>query len=205
MAGIIGRLPGKLFGDYAGGNYAEFESDGTLKFVGDATVWEDLRFPATALRVNPATNLPNFDYDEIGYLFDPGSTETLFIIAQMPHSWKTSSAIYPHVHWMPTTTGAGDVVWRMEYKWVSIHATTPALWTAVTDLVASAGGVALKHQISSFVAVPGTGQTLSSIISIKLSRIGGDGDDSYAADALLKEFDIHYEIDTVGSREEATK
>jgi hypothetical protein len=92
----------------------------------------------------------------------------------------------------------------MEYKWVSIGATTPGSFTTV-PLLDAADGVILKHQIASFGAVSGVGQTLSSIISIKLSRIGGDGTDTYGADALLKEFDIHYEIDTMGSREELVK
>lgn len=171
---------------------------------GENTVWEDLRFPATQIRVNPATLLPNWDDTELGFLFDAGTTETLQIIAQMPHAWKLGSSIYPHVHWMPTTTGAGNVLWRMEYKWVSIGATTPGSWSTV-PLLDAADGVSLKHQIAGFGAVSGAGQTLSSIISIKLSRVGGDGTDTYGADALLKEFDIHYEIDTMGSREELVK
>lgn len=193
-----------IFGDVPNGNYSEFESDGTLKLNGDATVYDDLRFPATQLRVNPATSLPNFDYTEIGFLFDDGSTETLYIIAQMPHSWKEESTIYPHVHWMPTSTNTGSVLWRMEYKWVSIGDTTPGSFTSI-DILDAADGIALKHQIAPFPAISGVGKGLSSILSIKLSRVGGDASDTYTADALLKEFDIHYEIDTLGSREEYVK
>ena len=36
------------WGDRAGGNYSEFESDGTLKFSGDATVWDDALFELTS-------------------------------------------------------------------------------------------------------------------------------------------------------------
>lgn len=188
----------------SGSDKSVFEIDGTLKFEGDATVWEDLRFPATNLKVNPVTSLPDFDYTEIGYLFDAGSTETLYIIAQMPHSWKIGSSIYPHVHWMPTNTNTGDVLWRFEYKWVNIGDNGAGAFTPV-DVLDTASGVAYDHQLASFGAISGTGKTLSSIISIKISRIGGDGDDTYNADALLKEIDIHYEIDTIGSREEYTK
>jgi hypothetical protein len=39
----------------------------------------------------------------------------------------------------------------------------------------------------------------------KLSRIGGDGTDTYTADARLLEFDIHYEVDSMGSSEELVK
>jgi hypothetical protein len=36
-------------------------------------------------------------------------------------------------------------------------------------------------------------------------RIGGDGTDTYTGNALLKEFDIHYQIDEIGSKDEFTK
>ena len=65
--------------------------------------------------------------------------------------------------------------------------------------------VAFQSEIDSFAGIDGTGKTLSSILSIKLSRIGGALADDYDDDALLKEFDIHYEVDTVGSRAESSK
>ncbi len=186
-------------------NYAEFESDGSLKFYGTATVWDDLRFPATQIRQNPATLLPNFDETNIGYLFDAGSTETLLIIAQMPHAWKLGSSIVPHIHWMPTTTNTGSVLWRMEYKWTNIFDTELASWSSPPDVLTPADGIAFKHQLSSFGNISGTGKVLSSLLYIRISRIGGEGTDTYTGDALLKEFDIHYEMDTLGSKQEYIK
>ncbi len=53
-----------------------------------------------------------------------------------------------------------------------------------------------------------SGYSASSDVSIMLMcriyRDVSDGDD-YADDAFLLEIDFHYEIDTVGSRAEATK
>jgi len=172
--------------------------------IGGATVWDDLRFPATQIMVNPVLPKPDFDETEVGYLMDPATTETLLIIAQMPHSWKLESAIVPHVHWMPTSTNTGAVLWRLEYKWVNINGTTPGAWSTV-DVLASADGVVGKHFISRFPEISGAGKGMSSLLSMKLSRIGGNASDTYTADALLKEFDIHYEIDTIGSREEMVK
>jgi hypothetical protein len=173
-------------------------------FFGADTNWDDLRFPATQLRVNPATLKPDFDTTNVGFLFDAGSVETLYLIAQMPHGWKLGSTLYPHVHWEPTTTDTGNVYWRLEYKWTSIGETEPGSWTTLNVLDAG-DGTALKHQIVSLGTMVGTGQTLSSIISMKLSRVANDGTDTYTGEALLKEFDIHYEMDTLGSREEYEK
>ena len=73
--------------------------------------YEDLRFPASPGRTNPVTAKPDFDYTNIGHLFDPGTIEYVYIAAQMPHDWVAGGSIYPHAHWMPTTTNTGTVVW----------------------------------------------------------------------------------------------
>ena len=196
------EAPSADFGNSTG--YAEFQTDGSLFFYGTATVWDDLRFPATAVRVNPATLKPDFDETNIGYSFDAAGTETLLIIAQMPHKWKTGSTIVPHVHWQPLTNATGKVYWEMAYKWTNYTEVETAGWATVNVLSLAAGATG-THQIASFGDVSGTGKTLSSIISIKLARVGGATSDTHSGEALLKEFDIHYEINSLGSREEYVK
>lgn len=186
------------FGYNTDDNYSLFEEDGSLSMHGTATVWDDLRFPATAINPAGAASAMTFDQTNIGFLASSGATQVIVVIAQMPHSWKMGSAIYPHIHWEPTNTNTGSVLWRMEYKWTSIFETESGSWTTL-DVLSPADGVAFKHQLSNFGAVSGEGKGLSSLITIKISRIGGDGTDTYNTDALLKEFDIHYEMDTLGS------
>ena len=166
--------------------------------------WDDLRAPATAINPPGAASDPTFDATNIGWLFDAGSTEILLIIMQMPHSWKLGSEIRPHVHWEPTSTNTGNVYWRMEYKWTNTDDTEAGTYTTINMLDAG-DGTAYKHQLASFDPISGTGKTLSSLLSIKLSRIGGDATDTYTGDALLKEFDIHYQVDGYGSRQELVK
>jgi hypothetical protein len=185
-------------------NYTEFESDGTMVANGTATTWEDLRFPATAINPAGAPSAMVFDTTNIGFTAGAGGTQVIAIIGQMPHSWKVGSDIHPHIHWEPITTNTGDVLWRLEYKWTNIGDTEPANFTTV-DVLDAGDGTALKHQLASFTALSGAGKTLSSILSMKISRIGGDGTDTFTGDALLKEFDIHYESDTLGSRSELSK
>lgn len=167
-------------------------------------VWEDLRFPATQLKVNPATSKPVFDYTNIGYLYDADSTETLFLIAQIPHAWKEGSGIRPHIHWQPSSTNTGNVVWQLEYKWTNVNDTEASEWTALTVTTASSGVVG-KHQVVSFAEIDGTDKKVSSILVLKLSRIGGNASDTYTGDALLREFDIHYLVDSKGSLMEFIK
>jgi hypothetical protein len=59
--------------------------------------------------------------------------------------------------------------------------------------------------ISSFGQIDMTGASLSSLLLWRLSRLGGEAEDTYGADARLIEFDIHYQIDSNGSMTEFSK
>ncbi len=161
------------------------------------TVWEDLRFPATVINPPGQVADPDFDVTNIGWLFDSGGTEILYIIAQLPHSYKEGTNLCCHVHWNPTNTNTGNVLWRISYRWLNDEETAGA-FTDV-DITAVANGTAGKSQTDIFADLVKADAVISSILDIKLQRIGGS--DTYNADALLKEFDIHFEKNTLGSRE----
>lgn len=163
----------------------------------DNLYYDDFRVPATAVNPPGLISDPGWDDTNVGWLFDANSTEQLQVIVQLPHSWAEGSDIEPHVHWQPTTTNTGNVLWRMEYKWVNIDDVDPGTFTTVNQTQAGSGAVN-THQLMSFGTISGAGKTASSIISIKLSRVGGDASDTYTADARLKEFDFHYAIDSFG-------
>lgn len=173
----------------------------------NARQWDDLRFPATAVNPPGQASDPDFDTTNGGYLFATGSTETIFLIAQLPHSWAEGTDLKPHVHWQKTTSAGGDVLWRLSYKWAAIAEVMDSSFTDVDVSTVAAGtpdnDTANEHLITPFGALAATSKTVSSMLVMKLSRIGG-GDD-YGADARLLEFDIHYQIDSFGSNQEFTK
>ena len=164
--------------------------------------WEDLRAPASGINPPGQVSDPGWDNTELGWLFDPDGTEVVHIIMQLPHGYIENTHVYPHVHWEPTDTGAGDVLWRMEYRWRNNLETGTF---ATVDMLATASGTADQLQINGFGAMGKDGAKVSSLFEVKLSRIGGDASDTYGADARLKEFDVHVQLDDFGSSEERSK
>lgn len=159
-------------------------------------LWEDLRFPASALQA-PASNYPDRDGDDGTFLF--GTGEQAFVIAQMPHAWKEGSIIRPHIHWSPVDTGSGNVAWQISYQVAGIGEAFSGSWTDISALDA-ADGVAEKHQVAPDVSGLGVGMTdkkISTMLKFKVSRIASG--DTYGSDARFLEFDIHYQLDTKGS------
>lgn len=175
------------------------------------TCWDDQRFPAAAVNPPGLGSDPDFDSLNGGWLFAAGSTELLFIAAQLPHAWKVGTDLEGHVHWQKTTSAGGNVLWRLSYKWAPKAA---VMDVAFTDLDASTvisatpdNDTANEHLITDFADISGTGKGISDMLMMKIARIGGDGADTYGADARLLEFDIHYMLtaDQPGSASEYVK
>lgn len=190
-----------------GSNFTEIEADGTVEFHGDATVWDDLRVSANTVSFLGLGSYPDwetFTYDLQGLAFSSSADEEVHFSVQMPHGWKEGSTIYPHVHWAPSTAASGGVTWVLEYTWANINGTFGSSSTMTFD--DSTDSTALKHHIAvNGTGIDGSGKTLSSMLICRLYRDVSDANDDYGADAFLLEFDIHYELDTVGSRQETSK
>jgi len=169
------------------------------------TVWEDLRFPASAINPAGAANPMTYDSTNLGFTAANGAGDTyIAVIGQMPHSYKFGSDLHPHLHWQPSNTDIGVVNFTLEYKWTNINEVESGTWTTLSMLTPSSG-VTNNHTVSEWDVMNGTGKTLSSTLSIKISRREASATDNFTGNVLVKEFDLHYEMDTLGSASETGK
>jgi hypothetical protein len=180
-------------------------------FVHESGLWEDLRFPAQGINPPGAESDPDVSTATGLLLFDKAKTETIAGVAQMPHAWKSGSDVKPHIHWMALAAtapadGANAVVWTFQYAVVNVDGAwdqTNYASNSVTATVAPFVSTAPVHQITEFAAIDmSTGFQDSCVILWKLSRMGGDGADTYNNDAVLLELDFHYKSNTLGSLNE---
>lgn len=196
------------------------EADGTFRLDNTATVWNDLMvFPDATTKggSNPpewgTTFMRNAGGTSKGvflWMFAPNQEEELYFTVQIPHNYKVGSDLHPHIHW---TTAAGtpsgsNVVWGLEYTAIAVAGSFPYTTTILTNTVIaecnppSGPG---QHLISGFATISGTGLGISSILVCRLFRAAVNAADTFAGDAGFLGFDIHYEQDTQGSREEWIK
>jgi len=94
-------------------------------------------------------------------------------------------------------------VFKLDYKWFNIGAAVPESFTTYAmDAYAVTYSSGSIHQIShGGDGIAGTGKGISSLLLCKLYR----DDNVYTGDALAFQFDVHFEIDAAGSREEYIK
>ena len=174
-------------------------------FNGEATVWDDLQIGLSSVRV-PAAGAPTWTAYKGGYVlaFDGTSTDIIYFEAEILHSYKEGTDLEFHIHYVPEDNTAGNVRWVFTHSWANEDAAFPGETTETT--IVATPEVTDQHTEATIDDITGTGKTISSVLICSLARTGGHGDDTYNAKSIyLIHADFHFEMDTVGSREEETK
>lgn len=202
-------------------DHTKFEADGTIVMEGAATVWDDFLVNPDATN-RGGSNAPvwgataftkdsgNSTQGVFLWMFSASTEQELYFTVQLPHKYKVSTALLPHVHWTTATgTPSGtDVAWGLEYTVVAVGGNFPVTETLTANTVIGAIGTPTgtgQHLITSLGSIPGTGIGISTIIICRLYRAASNGSDTFANDVGLLSMDFHYEIDTEGSRNEYIK
>jgi len=135
-----------------------------------------------------------------------------FAVAQFSHSYKQGEDVICHLHWSSGDRGGAEgtalVGWKVDYSWSNTSGVFPSSSTA--DLSDACSGVDDTHEITSGVTMTGTSKNISSMLVLRIYRSDTGADDTWAGvtaaqSPILLEFDIHYPIDTLGSRQEFIK
>lgn len=195
------------YGDIANGNYSEFEDDGTLKFNGDATVWEDENYDAFTAGGVSDPNLTIVDGSGVSLpAFPHNQTKSLQGGREVPHSYKNGTNIVLHVHFMPTTapSNAETVKFSVEYYIKGGNTKIASSVAAATYTFATGALEAWREHRVDLATVTGTNITIGMQAMVKITRTNGDAG-SYANPVVVSTFGYHYEKDTVGSRTITTK
>jgi hypothetical protein len=208
------------FGNVAGGNYSEFETDGTLKFNGNATVYNDLPpIPLIAARLGAANNPSLATLVGNIQVYSFGINDYVYGVQEILHEYKEGSNIDIHIHWVTNGSEVGDtyVNWECEYSIANLDNSAP--YTATGSAFSSStvlttgntkipGGTPDRAHIYTDIGtdITGTNYKIGAIICYRFRRIANTaGAANPAANPFALQLGFHIEQDTVGSRQEYIK
>ncbi len=119
---------------------------------------------------------------------------------ELQHDYKEGTDLVFHVHWqgIAAPSGTDNVQWRLNYI-VSRDGVTLAAAT-VFDSPDTAIDTQYRAYKSSFAAITGTTFKMEDQFMFTLTRVASTGDE-YTGTALIMTAGIHYEVDTMGSRQ----
>lgn len=163
--------------------------------------WTDLRFPLTRDKQGQSSK-PDYDFTRMGLLFPQNdATEIVYLVTQFPHEGRNNE-LKPHVHFVQEVTD--QPVWKIDYRIVENgdNDSFKAFSTLTAVVFAFTWVSDDLMQIASFPTIDISGLTsVSFMMDIKLYR----DDNVVTGDVLGKQFDIHYQLDDWGSRQEFIK
>lgn len=190
-------------------DYTEIEADGTLKFAGDGTAWDDSMVPANAFR-GGVTSLTFDALTTNVYSYRMDLNDEAHLIVQFPHSLKVGSVVSPHIHLVnKNAIGATgyNVAFDFKYIWANINGVFAAEQQELNVKQSFQNASALTHKMLAFSSItPSAAQGgISSIFACSVKRVAASTEPYNTNDIFTLGFDIHFEKDTVGSREPASK
>jgi hypothetical protein len=173
------------------------------------TQYNDLRFPANRLLINPVQLKPdveNFIDDIATPAFDDSTKECVSALPQFDHGMLlgASVTIDPHVHISKITANTGVSRWCVEYDFADIGGTfSNSLTAACANYTHDA--TVRKHALLDLgdITMPIAG--VSAMMPLKICRDAANAADTIAGDVFLLEFDIHFPADQWGSIFETIK
>jgi hypothetical protein len=185
-------------------NHTLFESDGTLKMVGDATVYKDLIFPVSNLRVgaSPPT-FAGFQNGVYANRFDNTFVHTVYGSVELQHDYEEGSELEVHIHWSPSTTNTGVAKFSFEYTIASVNGIFGVSTTATA--IQAGSGTVNKHHYLTLATISGTNRKIGDIICFAFSRLGNHPEDTFTGNAFIHSIGVHYKCDTIGSRTTSAK
>lgn len=172
--------------------------------------WKDINFGPNAVKAGPI-NSPDIISVDPGnstniftYAFDGGTLlELVFGGKELQHDYKEGEILSPHIHWMPTTTGTGNVKWFLSYYFKK---GTTIFVSSVDSIVVATTGTAWEEIRSNFPDISVPTLVIETQLFFSIWRDPTETEDTYSDDAALgSTFGFHYKIDTAGSRQINTK
>ena len=190
-----------------GANRTKFESDGTMKMEGTATVWDDVTGSLLGKALSSQSGKVGYDWAENTIVFNSGGNITVeadrvAFNVQIPHAAITDGTIDLHIHWEQDTATARE--FTIKHRVQNNGSTKTTTWTET--IVSTAADAKFTYtsgtinQISDLKQIDLTGIGISAVVQFQIART-----DSETGDLHSTFLDIHVVKNTFGSRLEYTK
>ena len=193
--GIVGRLWGEVWRWFAPG-WKDEKSDIIVRGSGPA---------------DPAwTQIGATDFWAYAMLGTGPQTKQFWTNIHINHDYRIGTPVYIHVHWIPETAAAGNVIWTLKvagakgHNQAAFNFATPLTFT----ITQAAPGIQYQHMIAEMSdidakALLDTGiLEPDTVLHCRVSRTPG-GSDTYGAIAFVDYCDAHYQVSRFATKNRA--
>lgn len=195
-------------------NVTQIDTTGTSRAKGIGTCWRDELNDLTVILKNNPSDKITIDAAEGTVHFKDTATPSDFALmnVQLNHDRKLGMAISPHLHWIQATSITPN--WLIQYRWQGNGKTRATSWINnrwVSSVFTWTTSLTPMNQITEFSDITPSEDGLSDILQVRIIRDATNATSLFpgaailTGDAIAVNFDVHIEIDMLGSAEEYLK
>ncbi len=96
-------------------DYFEVLEDGTIRLIGNATVWDDVTPGIAAVKTSGPGVSFNTTEITLEFVTNAALNDFAYYPVQLPHRVKAGSSIFPHVHWEQASANVPNFMFQ--YRW----------------------------------------------------------------------------------------
>lgn len=182
-------------------------SEHGILLSGSATMFDDLTADITRAKTVGTHVTFNDTEDTLDFSNLSSLSDYAVQIFQIKHGWKVGSVVYPHIHFFQTEDLLPNLL--LEYRWQINGEVKTDSWTRLPFNGAAfpfpPGPVTLNQIMYTPPLTPPIGSELSDVIQTRIIRDMSNASglftspDNYTGNVSVTSFDIHIELDTLGS------
>ena len=177
-------------------------------------VYDDLQGGISNIFIPPA-NAPTYRFYDHGIgggvtfpVLGFAVNDHLYFDVQTSHRMKLNTVLDNHIHFMTPTDGSATPD-RFQFQLDVITAPIGGNWTAPTGTPFTAEHIITadytnSHEFFDIASIPASNSSLSTIYKCELTRIAASQDE-YGGEVYVEFIDCHYQVNTMGSRQENSK
>lgn len=202
--GTIGTIKNYNSNYYTGADlHIDCGADKTV--VLDETVWNDIQFQISSGRVSVA-NFPDWDaFTANTYEYKFAVNDYIDLGAnEMMHDWKEGTAVYPHLHLTLDGANSSGSSQYVKFTLYFAYADANEVWTETSVNIEEeipTGTADMTHILANGVSVALTNNKIGSQVKIRIKRISATSGTEYPNHIFVTQCGMHYEVDTIGSRQ----
>ena len=169
--------------------------------------WGEIYVPAQSIRLPGVAGDPDVDTSDASLLFDAAADEIMYTGMQVPRDRLSTGDMFFYVIWAKTTSAAGDVTWKLEYKVLSFNGVTSGTWTVLdteSTPMTTDDDTAERVMATYLDGIDVTSLTNEQTLLFRITREGTNVADTYGADARFHAFLCTYNIADIGDSVEFT-
>jgi hypothetical protein len=192
-------------------DYTLTDAIGHQWMFGLARPWRDETNDALTLKTLGAGVSANTVQGTVDFVHAADTSDYAILNIQLNHDRDLTSVISPHIHWLQAENASPN--WVVMYRWQKQGGTKEEAWTPLkAGTLITTYSTGTIHQISECADItPPVGTAISDILQFRIVRDHSNrkgvwtGDDAYTATVALLAFDVHLQINSLGSTSEFIK